>query len=136
MNYIANHKYGCILFKNDKNQVLNMSSISYIKHLCEEHLFTYQGYLQACRNKLDLKYKIPLYVCETIQLIPTKSHRRYDIVWINYAYIKHYEAIKEQVLINFFDGTKLLADISYQSLKTQIIRINRIRDVKVKHFHS
>lgn len=136
MNYITNHAYGCMLYKKDFNEVIKMSSISYIKHLCESHLFTYQGYLKACRKKFDLKYKIPLYICEMIQLIPTKSYRTYDVIWINYAYIMQYEAINDKVRVYFFDGSHLITDISYQTLKNQIIRLNQIREVKVKHFHS
>lgn len=136
MNYITNHAYGCMLYKNESNQIINMSSISYIKHLCENHLFTYQGYLKACRKKFDLKYKIPLYICEILQLIPTKSYRAYDVMWINYAAIERYEAINQKVRIYFFDHSQLMIDISYQTFKKQIIRLNQIRDVKVKHFHS
>lgn len=136
MNYIINDAYGCCLFQNEVMTQVSMSSISYIKHLCHEHLFTYQGYLKACRKKLGLKYKIPLYISDLIQLIPTKNIKDIDTIWINYAYIKRYEADDQHVKIFFYDGLVLNAKISINALNLQIKRLNTIRDVKVKHFHS
>ncbi len=135
MNYLTHHPYGCIVYKNESYEVFNMSSISYIKQLCYDHLFTYQGYLKACQKKFEFKYKIPLYISDMIQLIPTKSYRNTDVIWINYASIKGYSILNKQIHIKFFDDSELIANISYQAFKTQIIRLNQIRDVKVKHFH-
>lgn len=136
MNYIINTAYGCQIYQ--KNQIVkkNMNALSYIKKLCLNHLFTYQGYIQACRKVLNLKYKIPLYITATLQLIPIKSIRDYDNIWINYAYVRTYSADEAGLLVFFYDGTQLVANISIKTFKTQIKRLNAIRDMKVKHFHS
>jgi competence transcription factor ComK len=136
MNYITNNAYGCCLFQNNSIIKLNMSSITYIKHLCYEHLFTYQGYIKACKKKFGLKYKIPLYLSDMIQLFSTKNMRDIDTIWINYAQIRDYKPTDEGVCVYFYDGSSLNVKISYKSLNQQIIRLNTIRDVKVKHFHN
>ncbi len=136
MDYIVNTAFGCHVYQKDEIIEKKMSTISLIQHLCHIHLFTYQGYLKACRKTLGLKYKIPLYISEELQLIPLKSVKAYDVVWINYVNLKSYKETKTGVILLFYDGRQLISSISEKSLKTQIMRLITIKDVKVKHFHS
>ncbi|BCR36570.1 competence protein ComK [Mariniplasma anaerobium] len=135
MNYMINTSNGCQIYQ--KNQIIkkNMNTLTYVKKLCLNHLFTYQGYIDACRKVLNLKYKIPLYITDHIQLIPIKSIRDYDNVWINYAYVMSYRDYEGGLIVFFYDGTQIVANISIKTFRTQIERLNAIRDVKVKHFH-
>lgn len=135
MNYIVNAAYGCQIYK--KNQIIKekMNAFSYVKKMCLNHLITYSGYIQACRKTLKFKYKIPLYINDCLQLIAIKSVRDYDNIWINYAYIKTYQVHKEGLEIFFYDGTQIVVNISIKTFKTQIKRLNKIRELKVKHFH-
>jgi competence transcription factor ComK len=136
MNYISNTAYGCQIYQ--KNQIIkkDMNTLTYVKKLCLTYLFTYKGYIEACRKVLNLKYKIPLYISDRLQLIPVKSIRDYDNIWINYAYVKTYSQYKDSLIIVFYDGTQIVANISINTFRTQIKRLNAIRDIKVKHFHS
>jgi competence transcription factor ComK len=136
MNYIINTAYGCKIYQ--KNQMIkkDMNALTYVKKLCLNHLFTYQGYIEACRKVLNLKYKIPLHIKDSIQLIPIKSIRDYDNIWINYAYVKAYDAYNKGLIVFFYDGTQLVTNISIKTFRAQIKRLNDIRDIKVKHFHS
>ena len=136
MDYITNTAYGCKLYQENETLKINMNAFPYVKQLCLKHLFTYSGYIKACQKTLNLKYKIPLYINECTQLIPIKSIRDYDNIWINYAYIKSYSEGLKGVDVFFYDGRILTLAISKKTLKTQIRRLNAIRDVKVKHFHN
>ena len=136
MNYIANTAYGCKIYQQDKNIEVNMNAFTYIKKLCMKHLFSYKGYILACQKTLNLKYKVPLYITDHLQFIPSKNVRDFDCIWINYAYVYAYEAIKDGIRITFYDRTKIIIKVSIKSFKTQINRLNLIREVKVKHFHS
>ena len=135
MDYIVNTAFGCHIYQKEDIVFMGMNAFTYIKKLCHQHLFTYSGYLEACRKTLALKYKIPLYIKETIQLIAIKSVRSYDNIWINYAYISSYKAFGKGVTLVFYDGRTLYANLSIDALKTQIKRLNLIKEVKVKHFH-
>lgn len=136
MNYIVNTAYGCKLYLNHRDIKQDMNAFTYIKKTCLKHLFTYKGYIVACQKVFNFKYKIPLYINEHLQFISVKSVRDYDNIWINYASVYAYESIKDGVDITFYNGTKIVIRISIKSFKTQINRLNLIREVKVKHFHS
>jgi competence transcription factor ComK len=135
MYYIVNTAYGCIIYQKNESIKKSINTFSYIKKLCLEHLFTYHGYIEACRKVLKLKYKIPLYINDVLQLIPIKSVREYDNIWVNYAYIKSYEAHNDGIEVFFYDGTQIVLNVSIKTFTTQIKRLNVIREVKVKHFH-
>ena len=136
MNYIVNSMYGCDIYQEQTKSSYNASSISYIKLLCHEHLFTLEGYLKACKKIFKLKYKIPLYITENIQFIPTKSMRHIDVIWINYAQIKHFMSKKEGILIVFKDETEICIEMSKKAWIKQISKLDMIKSYKVKHFHS
>jgi competence transcription factor ComK len=135
MYYIIHTAFGCQIYQKDGSIKEYVSTFSYVKKLCMQHLFTYQGYIKACRKKLGFKYKIPIYINDCLQLIPLKSVRDYDNIWVNYAHIRSFEVHKEGLEIFFFDGTRIVLNISIKTFKTQIKRLNTIREVKVKHFH-
>jgi competence transcription factor ComK len=128
--------YGCDIYQEQTKSTYNASSISYIKLLCHEHLFTLEGYLKACKKIFKLKYKIPLYITENIQFIPTKSMRHIDVIWINYAQIKHFMSKKEEILIVFKDETEICIEMSKKAWIKQISKLDMIKSYKVKHFHS
>ncbi|MDO9629276.1 MAG: competence protein ComK, partial [Acholeplasmataceae bacterium] len=112
------------------------SSLSYIKRLCVDHLFTYEGYLKAVKKKFDMSYKIPLYISDTIQLIPTKRTRDYENIWINYASIFRIEVDQQIQKITFYSGNTIHINSSNKTLKQQIKYLEQIRNTKVKHFHT
>ncbi|MCD4827380.1 MAG: competence protein ComK [Acholeplasmataceae bacterium] len=136
MNYIINTAYGCKLYQHQSFKEEHMNAFTYIKKICLTQLFTYKGYIFACQKTFNFKYKIPLYITDSLQFIPSKNARDYDSIWINYANVYAYVAIKNGISITFYDGTKVDIKISIKTFKTQINRLNLIREVKVKHFHS
>ena len=136
MNYIVNSAYGCDIFQENKKHTFKSSSISYIKLLCIEHLFSFDGYLKACREIFKFKYKIPLYITENLQFIPTKSFKDMDVIWINYAQINHFIFKKQEILLVFYDETELCVKMSEKAWIKQIRRLDMIKSYKVKHFHS
>jgi competence transcription factor ComK len=136
MNYIINSKHGCNIYQKDNMDYFKGSSISYIKQLCQKHLFTFEGYLKSCRAVFKYKYKIPLYITDSIQLIPTKSAKHMDVIWINYAQIKHFMVKNQNLLLVFHDGMEKMIEMSEIAWIKQIKRLDMIKSYKVKHFHS
>ncbi len=135
IDYIINVNSGCMVYQEEGNLLLKGSSLGYIKRLCEEHLFTYEGYLKAVKLKFKTYHKIPLFLSDTIQLIPTTRVRDYENLWINYASIFHIEKFEQKQKITFYSGSIITLDIPTKTLNKQIRYLIEIRNTKVKHFH-
>ena len=136
MNFIVNSTFGCDIYQNNHVETFKGSSITYIKLLCQKYLFTFEGYLKSCRVVFNYKYKIPLYISNKIQLIPTKSVKHMDTIWINYAEIKQFMTKNKQLLLIFYDGMEKTIEMSEIAWIKQISRLDMIKSYKVKHFHS
>ncbi|AUD63549.1 hypothetical protein BK010_08580 [Tenericutes bacterium MO-XQ] len=136
MNYIVNSKYGCDIYQEKTKYTHKASSISYIKLLCISYLFTLEGYLTACRKVFDYKYKIPVYIADHLQFIPTKSIKQMDVIWINYAEIKRFIVENDMILMIFHDESQIHIKMTEKAWLKQIRRLDMIKSYKVKHFHS
>jgi len=136
IQYIENTAEGSILYQEGTTIKLTMSNLSFIKKKCLESLFTYEGYLKAVQKKIGIRYKVPVYIDDVTWMIPTKRVRDYDNIWINYAAIREVEEGIEGLDIYFYGDRKIHLKNSYQTLKKQIDELDRIRLIKVKHFHS
>lgn len=135
IDYIKNEQLKTVIYKNNMCEYKNQSAQAFIKQLCHEKLFTYEGYKKATKIMLKYKYKIPLYIDEYLQLIPTKGYKEYDSIWINIAAIKTYDHDINGVKIRFNSGEILYLNISMKYIKNQIYRLNEIRNLLSKHFH-
>lgn len=135
IEYIINNSTGCMIYQETMNVQIKGSNLAYIKRLCQEHLFTYDGYLKAIKANFLISHKVPLCISNTILLIPTKRTRDYDNVWINYSSIFKIEEFKQQTKIIFYSGHELYVNITLKTLKKQIRYLEEIRNTKVKHFH-
>jgi competence transcription factor ComK len=62
--------------------------------------------------------------------------RHIDVIWINYAQIKHFMSKKEEILIVFKDETEICIEMSKKAWIKQISKLDMIKSYKVKHFHS
>ncbi|OHE41790.1 MAG: hypothetical protein A2102_01315 [Tenericutes bacterium GWF2_38_8] len=136
IQYIENTAEGSILYQEGAIIKLTISNLSYIKKKCIESLFTYDGYLKAIHKKLGFRYKVPVYIDDVTLMIPTKRVRDYDNIWINYASIRELIEGLEGTDIIFYGNRQIHLKNSYQTLKKQIDELERIRFIKVKHFHS
>lgn len=85
--------------------------------------------------KFDISHKIPLFITESIQLIPLSRTRDYENIWINYATIYKIEEIDTLLKITFYSHQYIYLKISLKTLKQQIKYLDEIRNTKVKHFH-
>jgi len=135
IEYLVNNGYGCLIYKNGTVTQYNGTNLSYIKKICIEYLFTFEGYTQAVQKKLGKQYKIPLFIDGELMLIPLKRIRDYDNIWINIAAIANIFEQKNAIEIVFESQRKLQINISMKSLRKQIKHLEVIQNAKVKHFH-
>ena len=136
IQYIENTPEGCIIYQERESTRLTVSNLSYIKKKCMESLFTYEGYLKAIHKELSIHYKVPVYFDEFMMMIPSKRVRDYDNIWINYASIQEIIELVDGVKIYFFGNRQIDSKNSSKSIKKQIKDLERIRFIKVKHFHD
>lgn len=135
IEYLVNNGYGCLIYKNGIVSQSNGTNLSYIKKICIEHLFTFEGYIKAVQKKFGKRYKIPLFIDCNLMLIPLKRIRDYDNIWVNVAAISDIFEQNNTIEIVFESQRKLQLNISMKSLRKQIKYLEVIRNVKVKHFH-
>ena len=132
---MINNNLGCLVYQEEENRQIKGNSLGYVKRLCQEHLFTYEGYLKAVKMKFKIKYKIPVFITEAIQLIPISRTRDYENIWVNYASISRIEEIEKMIKITFYSAHHVYLNISLKTFKQQIKYLEEIRNTKVKHFH-
>ncbi|MDI6452941.1 competence protein ComK [Peloplasma aerotolerans] len=135
IEYIVNTSQGALIYQERHIKTYKSSNLSYIKLLCQEGLFTYEGYLMAVKKVLDIKYKVPVYINDYLMLIPVKRTRDYDNIWINYASINHIRESDDGLEIEFYSQRKIYLKYSLNSLSKQIKYLEMIKFMKVKHFH-
>lgn len=118
MLFIKNYKdLSEIVFQNVTNYA-QKSAFSVVKLLCERELFSYESRVKLTNKYLKIKTRIPLYINDKILLIPTKSPRNYDNIWINY-----FNILK---IIKRIDG----CEIVFKNLQVLILddSFNKIRN--------
>ncbi|CCV63810.1 predicted competence protein ComK [Alteracholeplasma palmae J233] len=125
MDYIINTHKGCKVFDKN-NKEYPVTQLTYVKKLCEKQLFTYEGYLKAVSNILNMKYKIPLYINSKIILFSTSGYRNYENIWINYQTIKTVDFYEKTILFTFFSQQILRIQMTKCQYQRQIEKINKI----------
>jgi len=113
----------------------NKNNLSLIKQMCLDALFSYEGYLKAFQKKFGKVYRIPIYIDEEHMFIPIKRTRDFDNIWINYAAIHDINHGGNKIELIFESKQNLHINISFKSLKRQIMYLEAIQNTKVKHFH-
>lgn len=135
IEYMMNHQDGTIVYQTYNITIHKHSLIYTVNKLCMEHLCTYDGYLKSVQKQHHFSELIPIYLSETLQLIPIKRYRAYDNCYINYASIESYHQIENEIEIVFISGRKLYIKLSLYSFGKQLEKLKKIRNTKVKHFH-
>lgn len=135
IEYIIHEKLHTIIYKTQGKISINKSMQSVINELCENHLTSFKGYLKAVHKKLGSHYKNPLYLSQSLQLIPTQSYKAYENVWINKVCIEELKSINKQTLIIFYSGHQLKIDKDINYMKNQMKRLEKIIKFSSKHFH-
>lgn len=135
MNCLVNTSHGLEVYQNDGNMTIQKChNLTYIKNLCHNHLFSYQGYIEAIKKVLGMSYKIPVYMSPYHQWIATSNIRSYDNIWINLANMKSFHKDLKGTRIVFLNGQTIAIQNKYEDIKRMIDKLNVIKAYKVKHF--
>jgi hypothetical protein len=131
---MVNNGFGSIIYYTDHQEQISINNLSFVKRLCIEFVFTYEGYIKAVKKNSKFKYKIPVYIDDSLLFIQTKRARNDDNIWFNYASVTNVSYLDQGVELEFMSGNKLFINISYEALKTQITYLKEIRKRKVNIF--
>lgn len=138
IEYIVNTPKGSKIYKSDEIIESTNRNLFHIQLLCKKFLFTYEGYLEAVKQIIQLKYQIPIVLSNQLVLFPIKRVRDFDNIWINdYAIYD---------VINFDSGLKIIfkskrilsIDFTYKEYLNTKIKIEKIKKhiIKTLSCHS
>lgn len=91
----------------------------FLNKLCEHYGSSYEGRIQAICACLNIHQKAPVLIREGMILYPLADALTKNNVWVNYCTVKKITAKQYQTLLEFHDGTLLLSDSEYRTVKMQ-----------------
>ncbi|MBE0701215.1 MAG: competence protein ComK, partial [Acholeplasmataceae bacterium] len=107
IEYIINNHLGSMVYQEDQTVQHAKRNLCLIKSMCIEHFFTLEGYCYAVKKKLRFSYRVPLYLDEDHQFLPTQRLRDYENIWINHAAIGQIMSVDHGVEIIFYSGRRI-----------------------------
>lgn len=116
------------VIEKENRFIIDRRATKIVKKSCEYYGCTLEGRLKGSQKQLGMKYKLPIIVENTKELIffPTISPRLDDCSWISLNNIKHYEKQDYGTIIEFNNGIKIQLEISIETLENQINRATRL----------
>lgn len=135
IEYITNEHNQAVIYQTNDVEIKDVSNLTVVKQLCLAHLFTYEGYLKAVKQKLSFKYRIPIYYSKGLQLIATRRVRDYENIWINKASVESVTYSGNRIIVAFTSGRVLAFKQSRYAFKKQLSRLEAIKYYISKHFH-
>ncbi len=107
MKYIYHKNNNCVIVSKNSKVIVNKSCLSVIKLLCKKALFDYDLRVKLTKSYCSINVKIPIYINKYTLLIPTKSPKLYETIWINYYQV--FKIMKEETkTVIIFDDLDVL----------------------------
>ncbi|MCI9084077.1 MAG: hypothetical protein HFH46_00480 [Bacilli bacterium] len=116
------------VIEEEKRFTIDRKATKIIKKSCEYYGCTLEGRLKGSQKQLGMKYKLPIVIENTNELIffPTASPRLEDCSWISLNNIKKYQKQGYGTLVEFNNGITIHLEISIETLENQINRATRL----------
>ncbi len=114
-----------------RNFIVDKNSMEIISNSCEYFGSSYEGRLIGTKNLIGAKYKAPIIIEETSEIIffPTSSPRIVNCAWISLNNLKNYKRHEDSTIIMFNNGNLLNLDISYAVVDNQVLRATRLSSI-------
>ena len=116
------------VIEEENRFIIDHRATKIIKKSCEYYGCTLEGRLKGSQKQLGMKYKLPIVIENTNELIffPTTSPRLEDCSWISLNNIKTYQKQGYGTLVEFNNGITIELEISLETLENQINRATRL----------
>ena len=126
---IENNK--CRVVEKDNEYYIPMNTFEVIEHSCEYFGSSYKGRYTGTNVITGSKYKTPILIEESEELIffPTHSPRKKECIWISLDNIRKYYKGKfpNTTIIEFKTNDKLEVNVSYNIINNQILKSTRLK---------
>ncbi len=125
---IALEEEKCMVYEENREFLLNCSSMKVIDDSCKFFGSSYQGRFEGTKNMLNISHKAPIIIEESRGIIffPTTSPRMEDCSWISLNNIENYYKSKEGTNIKFSCGKVLKFKLAFGIMDNQILRATRL----------
>lgn len=99
-----------------------------IDYSCSYYGSSFKGRLEGAKTVLGSKYKLPIIVEETREIIlfPTTSYKNNECAWISLKNISDYKKNGNKVTILFKTNHQIDLNISYESFENQVLRATKL----------
>ena len=99
-----------------------------IEYSCAYYGSSYNGRVDGSKSALGSKYKLPIIIEETRELIffPTLSPENNECIWISLTNLANYKKVDNQVLIKFKENKEITINMSYESFENQVLRATKL----------
>ena len=117
-----------IIYEMNKNYIINDNSFSIMDHSCEYYGSTYRGRLIGSKNMLGLKYKLPIIVEESNNIIffPICDIENIKCIWISLNWFDRVEEKSGKSYIYLKNGRKTITTVSKYSIENQVLRSSKL----------
>lgn len=126
-----NEKSGSIILEDDGVYEIQESPSSVIDYGCHFFGSTYQGRREGAINILNTRYKVPIVVEDSQNIIffPTANKDEKDCCWIAINKIRNFHPVGKRTKVEFIDGKTFTFDISFHSFQNQVLRASRLDSI-------
>lgn len=111
--------------------VVNDTPYEVMEHSCKYFGSSFEGRMLGTKDILGSIYKAPVVVEESQKLIffPTEAVQSENVSWISYKNIRNVEKYGKQSKIFFNNGSFIVVNCPYFSVKNQIFRCNMLETI-------
>lgn len=116
------------IIEKEKEYEINDNIYNIMDDSCQYFGSSYSGRVAGSKKMLDSKYKLPIVVEESSNLIffPLNSPENDNCVWISLKWFDSVIDIDNKTYIIFKNGTKIDTNVSKYSIKNQVLRASRL----------
>ena len=116
------------VIENKKEYLVENNSYHIMDESCKYFGSSYLGRQEGSRQILGAKYKLPIVVEETSELIffPIGSLEKSDCLWISLKWFKEVTGRGKKVYITLKNGKKIECKSSKESIQNQVMRASRL----------
>ena len=117
-----------VIVEEEKSIHILMPIQKIIEYSCAYYGSSFQGRIIGLKYALGSKYKLPIIIEESKELIffPTLSAENENCIWISLNNIINYQNCGNYTEITFKNNKKIKIEISYRSFENQMLRATKL----------
>ena len=125
---VPNSNLSTAIIEKEKSFIIPIPVSKVIKYNCAYYGSSFEGRLKGSKYALGSKYKLPIIIEESKELIffPTLSAENENCIWISLNNIINYQNCGNYTEITFKNNKKIKIEISYRSFENQMLRATKL----------